>query len=158
MSGILTTSSSFADMKVFSDESLEILRLRRNDTKIVSGVRIISNTSYSSEDSVEQETDVAIPDQLESLETFQFLEFVPQQAQILWDRSLARRQSEPERANLLNIAVRHIESFEDIIYADEDWIGTMDAMGLNKEFQPGSWIPISMTCDLRKRSRSPSWT
>lgn len=133
-SGSLTACSSFASGKVFSDEALEILRFRGNDTTVRSGVHVIENISYLAVSDLEQVTDVEIPEQLECVETFQFLEFMPQQAKILWDRLLARR-SQPGRASLRIVAVQHIKSFEDVMYAHEDWVGTMDAMGSTKAFQ-----------------------
>ena len=122
-------------LKVFSEESLHILRVRGNDTTVRSGFHGVSNTSYASESSVDYQATVYIPEDLESIETLHFLEFVPDTASMIWNSLLLRRQKEPHRADNLNEAKKHISACEDAIWVGDDWIGTMEAMGLDKSFQ-----------------------
>ena len=129
------TSSSTLSLKVFSEESLRILRVRGNDMTVRSGFHTVLNTSYASESSVDSQATVDIPEDLESIETLQFLEFVPSAASVIWNSLLQRRQNDPQRANILDEAKKHISAFEDAVYADDDWFGTMEAMGLTKSCQ-----------------------
>lgn len=74
MSTSVLSLVSIVSSKTLSGESIQILRLRNDHYSVKNGFRSISNTSYMSEDSLDSQETVEIPEYLESLETFKSLE------------------------------------------------------------------------------------
>ncbi len=130
-----TPTSSNQTRKDLSEETLEILQSRGNDTTLTSGARSIINTTYTSADSVESEASVEIPDELDSIETLHFFEFAPGVAVIIWGRHILRCHNEPDRASVLDEARRWVKGFKDVWGANADWFGAMDTLGLTKSCQ-----------------------
>lgn len=91
----------------------------------------VSSASFSAL-SVGQEVDeIEIPADLRSRETFEFLGFTNETAEILWERFL--NQPPEMGADLINFArwhVRHVGT-PDPTCPTDDWEGTMLKMGLN---------------------------
>ena len=71
-----------------------------------------------------------VPEELESIGTLPFLEFVPGAVSVVWNILLQRRQNDPHRADIVGEARKHISACEDATLTDDDWIGAMEAMGL----------------------------
>lgn len=111
MAGTLSPSSSMNSLKTISPASLNILRLRGNDPIAKDAFRAVSNTSYTSESSVDSEATVYIPDEFESVETLVFLEFTNDTAMVIWDAYLQDKLNRPHRAHILSQAKRHISRF-----------------------------------------------
>lgn len=84
MSGTFTERSSSSSLKVLSAPTINILRARGEGIQH-GGYRAVSNTSYANADSLDSEATVMIPDELESLETLQFLRFNHTTAVIIWE-------------------------------------------------------------------------
>jgi hypothetical protein len=85
---------------------------------------------------VDSQATVEIPNELESVETFQFLEFRPEAAKLAFDGFLQRRSQFPDRADVLSSARDHIMSIKgDAFSQTDDWIGVMDRIGLTTGYQ-----------------------
>jgi hypothetical protein len=135
MSATLTTAVSSSSLKVLSSASIELLRAR-GEAQLSQGYRAVSNTSYSTANSLDSEATVFIPDELDSFETLHFLELNDATAAIVWQQFLARRAEFPDRANILNSAKRHLASIQaDAVTADDDWVGVMRQIGMSSNFQ-----------------------
>jgi len=79
---------------------------------------------------------VAIPDELESVETFQFLELRPETARDVFNYFVQRKVEFPDWATTLGAAIDHVESIEGDAYSEtDDWRGIMNAIGLTTNFQ-----------------------
>jgi len=127
---------SSSPIKTLSEESLQILRRRGDDARLQNGFRYVRNSSYLSLDSRESPTTVAIPDELESVETFQFLELRPEAAQLAFDYFLQRKAQFPYWANILSAAKDHVMSIKgDADSKTDDWIAVMDRIGLTADYQ-----------------------
>ncbi|KAH8807779.1 hypothetical protein F5884DRAFT_857346 [Xylogone sp. PMI_703] len=121
---------------VLSEPSLQILKIRGSNPVLVNGFRAVSNTSYLSEDSIDSQATVLIPDQLESVETLQFLEFDKSTAETLWDQFVEYKTEEPERANLFYFARNYILSIRgNCISEEDDWDELYQRMGLTHNFR-----------------------
>lgn len=137
MSGTLTERSSSSSLKVFSAPTIDILRERGEGVQH-GGCRAVSNTSYASADSLGSETTVLIPDELESLETLEFLEFNRTTAAIIWEQFKDLQNRFPEWADVLDSAKRHVRGIagHDITSENDDvWVDVMRKIGLTSNFQ-----------------------
>ena len=158
MSGTLTTSSSTSSLKVLSEESLHILRVRGNDTTVRSGFHTVLNTSYCSESSVDSQATVYIPEELESIETLQFLEFVPGAASAIWNSLLQRRQND---LTVLTFSMRQRNTSQ-LARMQYGLMMTGSApwkpWDLQSLFKLVLWIPTLMTCASLRLSKTPCTT
>jgi hypothetical protein len=137
MSGTLTERSSSSSFKVLSAPTINILRARGEGSQ-QGGYRAVSNTSYATADSLDSEATVLIPDELESLETLQFLEFNHTTAVIIWERLKNLQIEFPEWANVLASAKSHVRGIagHDITSEnDDEWVDVMRKIGLTSNFQ-----------------------
>lgn len=136
MSSSLTSQPSIPSMKIFSEDSLRILRVRGDNPQLLNGYRAISNASYSSAASLSSQATVLIPDDFESLETLKFLEFNDTTAEIVWNRYCRNVTEDPDMADLLESAKAHITYHPaNPMWDNDDWIGAMQHMGLSSNFQ-----------------------
>lgn len=123
MSGSYT---SLVSRKVLSDGALQVLRARGESPVLQDGFRVVSNTSYMSEDSTDSATTVQIPDHIESLETVKFLQFNDDAAGTIWQQFLEDMLTEPDRADLFYCARSYVRGVAgDALYYGDDWIGVM---------------------------------
>lgn len=79
-----------------------------------------------------------IPEELESLETFKFLEFNDTTAAIVWGRFKSSQSQFPERATVLASAkshVRGIAGHDTTSENDHEWVDVMRRIGLSSNFQ-----------------------
>lgn len=137
MSGTITYSSSSASLKVLSASTLDILRARGEGFR-QGGYRAVSNTSYASQDSLDSEATVLIPDELESLKTFRFLEFNHTTALILWERYRNGKIEFPEWSNVVTAAKAHVRTvvgYNTTSENDNEWVNVMRRIGLSSNFQ-----------------------
>ena len=96
----------------------------------------MSNTSYTTAASLDSEATVLIPDELDSLETLQFLELNETTASMVWQQFLDRQMEFPHRASVLNSAKRYVASVQgNAITDDDDWVEIMERIGLSSNFQ-----------------------
>ncbi|MCJ1462980.1 hypothetical protein MMC07_001584 [Pseudocyphellaria aurata] len=147
--------ASNASSKILSDDSIMILKLRNDDSPIMNGFRSISNTSYMSEASLESQETVEIPEYLESLETFRFLEFNEATAQALWHLYCEMLRDDPDRCDLLKTAKRHITSTPGDAGQGDDWVGHMDRVGLTKSYQARIMAPMAQ--EMREVASANEW-
>lgn len=134
--GILTPSASSSSLKILSVEALEVLRVRGDNPILIQGKRAVSNTSYASASSFDSQQTVLIPDELESLETLQFLEFDDQTSDLIWQAHQERVAQFPQWADLLDSAKRHIEGcVENPMYRNDDWVGGIQRLGIRSTFR-----------------------
>ena len=137
MSGTLTERSSSSSLKVLLAPTINILRARGEGIQH-GGYRAVSNTSYATADSLDSEATVLIPDELESLETLEFLEFNRTTAVIIWERFKNLQNQFPEWANVLASAksyVRGIAGHDITSENDDKWVAVMRKIGLTSNFQ-----------------------
>lgn len=128
--------ASSSNLRILSDQALEILRLRGDNAQLKDGARAVSNTSYFTSDSLDSQATVIIPEVLDSVETLRFLEFNATTAETIWSDYEQRRQEFPHRADILNSARRHLEkSSENPLWEHDDWNGAMQRLGLSSNFQ-----------------------
>ena len=136
MSGTILASPSMSVYKVLSNEALTVLAERGDGAVLRDGVRAVSNSSYATSSSLDSEATVLIPDELESVETLEFLELEHDTARTVYAQFRQRQSEFPHRASILRSAQRHLDSFEaNPGLEDEDWIGAMNRIGLTKGFQ-----------------------
>ncbi|MCJ1427260.1 hypothetical protein MMC29_005163 [Sticta canariensis] len=110
MSVSVVSLASTASTKILSEEPIQILRLKNDNSPVKHGFRSVLNTSYMSEASLDSQETVEIPEYLESLETFKSLEFNEDTAQALWQLYCQMLRDDPERCDLLKMAKYHITS------------------------------------------------
>ena len=137
MSGTLTERSSSSSLKVLSASTIDLLRARGEGAK-QGGYRAVFNTSYINADSVDYKTTVLIPEEFESLETLQFLEFNHTTAAIVWERFKKSQSQFPEWATVLTSAksyVRSIAGHDTTSEDDQEWVDVMRRIGLSSNFQ-----------------------
>ena len=127
---------SSISLKVLSYQSIQTLTAR-GEAGIQGGYRQVSNTSYATSDSLDSETTVLIPDELDSEETLHFLELNNSTASIVWQQFLDRQQELPDRADVLNSTKRYVAGIEGDAIDDDDanWIEIMRRIGLTSNFQ-----------------------
>ena len=136
MSRSLTSQPSLPSMKIFSEDSLQILHVRGDNPQLVNGYRAISNASYSSAGSLDSQATVLIPDDFESLETLKFLQFNDATAERVWNRYCQNVAEDPDMANLLESAKAHVTYHPaNPMWESDDWVGAMQHMGLSSNFQ-----------------------
>ena len=95
----------------------------------------MSEASFDSQETVE------IPEYLESLETFKFLEFNEATAQALWHLYCEMLRDDPDRCDLPKTAKSHIRSRPGDAGQGDDWVGHMDHVGLTKSYQAKIMAP-----------------
>lgn len=137
MSGSLAERSSSSSLKVLSAPTINILRARGEGIQ-QGGYRAVSNTSYATADSLDSEATVLIPDELESVETLQFLEFNHTTAAIIWEKFKNTQDQFPEWAHVLASAKSHVRGIagHDITSEnDDEWVDVMRKIGLTSNFQ-----------------------
>ena len=89
-----------------------------------------------SEDSIESEVTVQIPDTIESLETVKFLQLNDDAAMTVWRQFLQDRLTDPDPADLFYSARSYVRSVAgDALYYRDDWIGVMQRIGMTSLFQ-----------------------
>lgn len=121
--------------QILSDEALSVFRARGDAAAMVGSRRVVSNTSYMSEDSVDSEATIELPEFLYSVETLEFLEFDEPTALHIWREFLRISASAvPLETELLRVAKNHVRGFENVVGEDGDWTGTMRKMGLSGGF------------------------
>lgn len=120
-----------------SEQSIQILRSRGDDCPLQNGFRYVKNTSYLSQASIDSQATVAIPNELESVETLQFLELCPEAAQFVFNNFLLQKAQFPDRADILSSAIDHVESIQGDAFseADDDWIDVMNRIGMTSKYQ-----------------------
>ncbi len=143
MSETLTESSASSSIKVLSSPTIDILRARGEGIQH-GGYRTVSNTSYATAGSLDSEATVLIPDELDSLETLEFLEFDHTTAVMIWERFKNVRIQFPDWANVLSSAksrVRGIAGHDITSENDEEWVDVMRQIGLTSDFQARIMTP-----------------
>ncbi|MCJ1422359.1 hypothetical protein MMC29_000239 [Sticta canariensis] len=109
-----------------------------------------------SEASLDSQETVGIPEYLESLETFKFLEFNENAAQALWQLYCQMLRDDPERCDLLKMAKYHITSTpSDAGQERDEWVGHMDRIGLTKSFQARLMAPEAQ--EMRDVASANEW-
>ena len=89
-----------------------------------------------SEDSIDSEATVQIPDTIESLETVKFLQLNDDAAMTIWRQFLQDRLTDPDRADLFYSARSYVRSVAgDALYYRNYWIGVMQRIGMTSLFQ-----------------------
>ena len=135
MSTILRTAASNASLKVLSEESVQILQAR-GEARLISGCRSVSNTSYFSTSSLSSQAAVLIPDELDSIETLQFLELNQETSGLVWKNFLDARSAMSHWASVLTPVKRNVTSIEgNAVTVDDDWLGIMRRIGTSSNFQ-----------------------
>lgn len=137
MSGTLIETSSGTSLKILSAPTINILRARGEGVQ-QGGYRAVSNTSYATSDSLHSEATVLIPDELESPETFEFLEFNHTTAAIIWERPKDSQNQFSQWADVVTSAkshVRDIAGHDTTSEDDNDWMDVMRKKGLTSNFQ-----------------------
>lgn len=155
MSGTLTERSSSSGAKVLSAPTLDILRARGEGTK-QGGYRAVSKTSYA--DYLDSEATLLVPDELESLETLEFLEFNHTTAVIVWERFKNLQVQFPESADIVAAAkshVRGIAGHDTTSENDDEWVDVMREIGLTSKFQ--ARIMASEMRDMRLSGSLIDW-
>ena len=109
----------------------------------------MSEASFDSQETVE------IPEYLESLETFKFLEFNEMTAQALWNLYCEIFEDEPCRCDLLQTARRHIRSRSEDAGPGDDWVGHMDRVGLTNRYQARIMAPEAR--EMREVASANEW-
>jgi hypothetical protein len=132
----ITKVMSTSHITTLSEQSIQILRNRGDDARLQNGFRSVSNTSYLSEDSVDSQATVEIPDKLESVETLEFLELRPEVAQHVFNSFLQQKAEFPHWASIDGAARDHVRSIQgDAFYLHDDWSDVMSRIGLTANFQ-----------------------
>ena len=103
---------SLRRVKVLSNESLQVLRGRGDKAEKIGGWRLVRNTSYIIQGSVDHAATVCIPDALNSIETLEFLDFSGATAVDLWNRFCSMNRPGGSKPDLLKVIKDHIRSFE----------------------------------------------
>ncbi|KAI9834846.1 MAG: hypothetical protein M1819_002754 [Sarea resinae] len=129
-----------ASRKVLSASTIRILQARGDEARLVNGSRMISNSSYMPPGSIDysRPAHVIIPDELNSIETLQFLELDNPTAQKIWNMYCDDLIHLPQHADILLSAKQYITrvSGNTLISNDErHWRRTMKQMGLSADYQ-----------------------
>jgi hypothetical protein len=125
-----------SSVRVISAGSLALLLARGDAAQLENGYRKISNSSYMSLDSTDSQATVQIPEEINSINTLEFLELTPQIASQLFTRFTALKESDPERADILEVAKQHVESIAGNAFVEnDDWCGLMQRIGVTQKFQ-----------------------
>ena len=126
---------------LLSVESLEILRARGENPRLVGGYRTVSTSSYMSESSSSSDSAsvVLLPDRLDSVETVEFLEFENERARKLFDHWTDYESQYPGHADLLDVIKHHVRHFPlPVSEHDTDdaaWILGLDTLGCTEVFR-----------------------
>ncbi|MCJ1422570.1 hypothetical protein MMC29_000450 [Sticta canariensis] len=110
MSGSVVSFASSNNSKVLSEEAVRIPRLKNDASPVKNGFRSISDTSYMTEDLLDSEATVEIPEYLESAEPFEFLEFTKPKARSLWTHYSQMVIDYPDMFDIMQIAKYHVEN------------------------------------------------
>ncbi|KAK2737855.1 hypothetical protein FQN55_000865 [Onygenales sp. PD_40] len=99
--------------------------------------------------------DIEIPENLNSLETYAFIGFNNATAAKLWNIFCATPQDSPD--DFMDHARFQIEKtgVEDATCLSDDWVGVMDALGINNTLQPAILLPEFS--DLRSTASCKFW-
>lgn len=128
--------SSSTVTPLLSQEAITILEAKQ-PTPLQNGRRVVSNVSYMSDDSIDSEASVEIPEYLESQATLEFLEFKPEVARNLWDKIQEAQTILPNR-DFLDAVRFFISTIPEDAYEennDEEWKDAVKAMGLTRAFE-----------------------
>jgi hypothetical protein len=120
--------------KTLSEQSLSILHKRGYDVPLQNGMRYLNNASYLTDDT--NDAIIAIPDELESFATLQFLELRPETAKIVW-ADYARLKSTYPGRNMIFWAVRtYVMGVEGDAWEEgDDWYDAMNRIGMGDSYQ-----------------------
>lgn len=157
MSGSVISFNFAHSTKILSEESIQILKLKNDHSPIKDGFRNVSNTSYMSEDSLETQAMVEIPEFLESAETFEFLEFNEATAQSLWAHYSQMAIDYPDMFDMLQCAKYHVKNSPgDAVDEEDNWLGVMENLGLTRKFQDRLMAPEAK--EMRSMASVKEWT
>lgn len=124
------SSKSTTTTKVLSQSSLSKLAASGSDIEVYDGWRYILNKHYLSESSSSNDSIVAIPDELESVQTLKFLGFTEKAAELTLER-FQRVQREWPDEELIAHAKGTVRSGKDAVDDGDDWDEAMHSMGID---------------------------
>ncbi|MCJ1471627.1 hypothetical protein MMC13_000267 [Lambiella insularis] len=141
--------------KILSDEALSVFRARGDAAAMVGSRRVVSNTSYMSEESVDSQATIELPEFLYSVETLEFMEFDEPTAHHIWrDFLRISAAAMPLETELLRFAKDYVRGFEDVVGEEGDWTGTIRRMGLSGGFasrlMDPEWMEMRCSGSLRE--------
>lgn len=133
-----TSTTATRSRKVLSPEALQVLRGHDQDITISNGFRLISNSSYISNSSIDSQATVLIPDELESLETVKFLQFTDETANLIFEQYLNDLEQNPDRAHLMSTVRSYVGSIAGNatdVDGDDAWVSLFQRIGMTRLFQ-----------------------
>ena len=144
--------------RVISEGALTILLNRGDNSTFQNGFRTVSNTSYMSDDSLDSQRTVEIPEYLQSVESIHFLEFNEATSHKIYEDFTRAAMQDPDRAHILISAREHVRSISgnaDERHGSGVWVGVLQAIGMTSNFQNRIMDPEFE--DMRKMGTAKGW-
>jgi hypothetical protein len=120
---------------------------------IRSNWRAISASSISSGPSSSTDSNVEIPQVLESRATLDFLGFSDEAGDEVWDRYSNACTTHPDMVDLLEFAVAYVDSGQDAVDGTDDWERAMQSMGVGATLRERIMTPGHDTIRLSRSAK-----
>lgn len=129
-----TSSETTTTTKVLSQSSLSKLATSGSDIEVYGGWRYIHSKHYMSESSSSSDNIVAIPDELESVQTLKFLGFTENAADLTFKR-FQRAQSKWQDEEIISYAKGTVRAGNDAVDDTDNWDEAMRSMGIDEQLR-----------------------
>lgn len=141
--------------KVLSESALEKLVALGSPIRYENGWRSISCASYMCGSSNDSGATIELPDELDSVETLQFLGFTITAASTIWQRFVNAEEDYPAR-ELLKFARTYVRAGNNAYDEGDDWSAALDSMGATEKLRGRILTPGHEDVRLSRTARALS--